>query len=297
MLKVITLNKLVAVVALGLIQASQVTAPLSLSSSGELRDRDIRTLQDMEDSKVLLVAQVVSSNPSLEKAEALVGKSLASYGGQEKVLALRNASFEYLVDSEDTPSSKPIKVKTFFKGDSFFRSEASKDNLDAVTILNGDRGWVKVGDTILSLSKKEIDPVKSGMVAQLRPDLLLLYFPKRRYTGRIDEDSRSLDQIEVSGFLGGEYVRGRFSFDVNTGLIYKYEFEIERDFTKGTGIIRGEEKYLRYGEQNGVRFPTEIISKQGRNVSKLTVLRVDFDDILNENLFRDPNPPLVTPKK
>jgi hypothetical protein len=239
----------------------------------------------------LLLTQENQANPSVERAESIFRKSLEAYGGKAKILSVKDATYEYVVEAMEDSKAKPLTMRTYFKNESYFRSEANGDNLDAITILNGETGWVKVGDTTLTLARKEIDPLRIGMIAQLRPDLLLLSFPKRRYTGQVQENNRTLDQVEISGFIGGEYFRGRLSFDVNTALVYKYEFEIERDSSKGKGIVKGEEKYLQYRETNGFKFPVEIISKQGRKVSKLTVGQVDFSSVLNESLFQDPGPP------
>jgi hypothetical protein len=106
---------------------------------------------------------------------------------------------------------------------------------------------VKVGDTTLSLSQKSVDPLKSAIISQLRPDLLLVSFQKFRYGGKAVEEGRKLDLVEVSGLLSGEYVRGRLSFDSSTHLIYKYEFEIERELPKGKGIVAGGEVSPLYG--------------------------------------------------
>jgi hypothetical protein len=247
-------------------------------------------LAEFSNQLTLSSVQENKLNSATERADKLIRKSLEAYGGESKVLSVKNVTYQYRVESLGDPPSKPIGVKTYFKNESFFRSEAKGENLDAITILNGEKGWVKVGDTTLSLPKKEIDPLRRGMIAQLRPDLLLLSFAKRRYTGRTEEDQQNLDQVEISGFIGGEYVRGRLSFDVNTALIYKYEFEIERDLPKGRGIVKGEEKYLRYGEKNSFKFPLEIVSKQGRKVSKLTIDEVVLDSSLSEALFQDPSP-------
>ena len=242
------------------------------------------------------VSQTAQRNPSVERANSIIQKAVLAHGGEKQIVSVSSVVYKYQVESLGEVPSKPIGIKTFFKGDSFFRSEASGDNLDAITILNGDKGWVKVGDTILSLSRKEVDPLKISMIAQLRPELLLLAFPKRRYSGRIEENDLSLDQIEVSGFIGVEYVRGRLSFDVTSSRLSKYEYEIERESAKGQGIVKGEERYLRYGEKDGWVFPQEILSKQIKKTSRLRVLEADFNAPLSENLFEDPSPPPPTPK-
>src|SRR6185295_7512808 len=165
-------------------------------------------------------------SPPVDLAEAVVKKALTAYGGEAKILSFRNATFQYQVDSMEA-SAKPLQMKAYFKEADYFRSEASGEGTDAVTILNREKGWVKVGDTTLSLSQKSIDPLKSAIISQLRPDLLLVSFQKFRYGGKSEDEGRKLDLVEVSGLLAGEYVRGRLSFDASTHLIYKYEYEIE----------------------------------------------------------------------
>jgi len=228
-------------------------------------------------------------SPPVDLAEAVVKKALTAYGGEAKILSFRNATFQYQVDGMEA-SAKPLQMKAYFKEADYFRSEASGEGTDAVTILNREKGWVKVGDTTLSLSQKSVDPLKSAIISQLRPDLLLLSFQKFRYGGKAEEEGRKLDLVEVSGLLAGEYVRGRLSFDASTHLIYKYEYEIERELPKGKGIVAGEEKYVRYMEADGLKVPAEVVSRQGRKSSRLTVSQVSFVNVLDPSLFQDPTP-------
>ena len=236
-------------------------------------------------------SQTAPSNPPAGKIDELFQQSASAYGGETKILSLQDGCFDYQVVTLGTAGAKPITVNACFKTDNFFRSEAKGDNLEAVTILNGDHGWVKVGDTILSLSRKEIEPVRIGMVVQLRPDLLLVSFPKRRYTGQIQEGGRTLELVEVSGFLAGEYVRGRLSFDLATHLIYRYEYETERESSSGKGVLKGEERYTRYEDKGGLKIPVEILSTQGSKTSRLSLKSVRFDPNLDPGLFQDPSGP------
>ena len=234
--------------------------------------------------------QARPENPTVEIAAALVRKAIVAYGGESNIVSFKNATFQYQVETPGDPTSKPIQVKTYFKDATFFRSEVSGGGSDAVTILNRDKGWVKVGDTILSLTKKNLDPLKTAMISQLRPDLLLLSFQKFRYAGKGEEEGRQLELVDISGFVGGEYIRGRLSFDSKTNLIHKYAFEIERELPGGKGIVEGEEKYVRYLEAEGLKVPAEITSRQSRKVWRITMNQVDFSTELNPSLFEDPTP-------
>jgi hypothetical protein len=234
-------------------------------------------------------AQVAPSNPPVEKSAELFRQSAIAYGGESKILSLQDGCYDYQVESVGASGDKPINLKACFKTDTLFRSEAKGDGLEAVTIINGNSGWVKVGNSVLSLPRKEIDPMRIGMVVQMRPDLLLVSFPKHRYTGQAHEDGKTLDFVEVSGFLAGEYVRGRLSFDSTTHLIYRYEYETEKESPKGKGILKGEERYLRYEEKGGLKIPAEILSTQGHKTSRLILNSVQYDPNLDPGLFQDPS--------
>ena len=234
-------------------------------------------------------AQIAPPNLPVDKSQELFRQSVAAYGGESKILSLQDGCYDYQVETVGASAEKPITLKACFKTDTLFRSEAKGDGLEAVTILNGDRGWVKVSNSVLSLPKNEIDPVRVGMVVQMRPDLLLVSFPKHRYTGQIREDGKTLELVEVSGFLGGEYVRGRLSFDSATHLISRYEYETEKESPKGKGILKGEERYVRYEEKGGLMLPAEILSTQGPKTSKLVLSNVQFNPNLDPSLFQEPS--------
>jgi hypothetical protein len=273
---------LVVVLTAGLIHAIPCSAAISSQTPVRPKTPQVRF------SPRFAAPSQQRTSPPVDLAEAVVKKALTAYGGEAKILSFKDASFHYQVESLETSAAKPVQMKAYFKDAGYFRSEASGEGTDAVTILNRDKGWVKVGDTTLSLSRKSVDPLKSAIISQLRPDLLLVSFQKFRYGGKSEEEGRKFDLVEVSGFLSGEYVRGRLSFDSNTHLIYKYEFEIERELPKGKGIVAGEEKYVRYMETEGLKIPAEVSSRQGRKTSRLTVGQVNFTNVLDPALFQDP---------
>ena len=226
-----------------------------------------------------------------ERAEAIVRKSLAAYGGENKSLSFKNATLEYQIESMGDSASKPFLVKTYFKEADFFRSEVTGEKTNTVTILNHDKGWLKIDDTVLSLTKKNLEPLKTEVISQLRPDLLLLAFQKFRYYGRTEEDGHTLDEVDITGFLGGEYTRGRLSFDLSTNLVYKYEFESERESPSGRGIFHGNSKYKEYRDYEGLKIPVEIVSTQGGKGSKIKVGLVDLKSVLDQSLFLEPSQP------
>lgn len=240
---------------------------------------------EKENSQLLKTS---SGNPAIEKAENILKKSLDAYGGEEKILGIKDASYEYRVQLVDDTENEAVLTKSFFKGDTQFKSEVGQKNQSAITVLNGENAWTMVGGTKISLAKSAITAMKNNLVIQVRPDLLLLSFPKHRFTVRTEQNQRSLDLIEVSGFLGGEYLRGRIAVDASTQLIYRFEYELEREFPHGKGIMKGEEQYLSYQLIQGLQVPSEIISRQGQKVSRLKLQSARFDLPLDDSFFAEP---------
>jgi hypothetical protein len=229
-----------------------------------------------------------SGNSAIEKAESILKKSLDAYGGEDKILGIEDASYEYKVQLVDDTENEAVLTKSLFKGDTQFKSEVVQKNQSAITVLNGEKAWAFVGGATIPLSKSAVAAMKNNLVIQVRPDLLLLSFPKHRFTVRTEQNQRSLDLIEVSGFLGGEYVRGRIAIDAATQLIYRFEYELEREFPQGKGIMKGEEQYLSYQPIRGLQVPSEIISRQGQKSSRLKLQSAQFNLSLDDSVFAEP---------
>ncbi len=229
-----------------------------------------------------------SGNSAIEKAESILKKSLDAYGGEDKILGIKDASYEFKVQLVDDTENEAVLTKSLFKGDAQFKSEVVQKNQSAITVLSGEKAWAFVGGASIPLAKSAVAAMKNNLVIQVRPDLLLLSFPKHRFTVRTEQNQRSLDLIEVSGFLGGEYVRGRIAIDAATQLIYRFEYELEREFPQGKGIMKGEEQYLSYQPIQGLQVPSEIISRQGQKASRLKLQSAQFNLSLDDSVFAEP---------
>lgn len=238
--------------------------------------------------------RLAEHDATVERAKGIARKSLASYGGEVLSLSFKNATFEYEAESVGSLSSNILHVRAYFKNANFFRSDVIGEKSTTITVLNGDKGWLMIDDTLLALDKRNLEPFKTEVIAQLRPDLLLLAFPKLLYFGRIEEDGHKLDQVDVSGFIGGMYTRGRLSFDLSSNLVYKYEFESERESPSGKGFVHGELKYVGYRQVEGLMIPVDILSTQGGKLSRIKVSLIDLKTDIVESIFAEP--PLQAPK-
>ena len=220
------------------------------------------------------------------QGQTLVEKSLRAYGGEDRILSLDSLVFEYQVQSRSQSDSKPLFAKVYFDDSGRFRSEVRDGSQKVVTVLSGNSGWVSVAGTLLTRPAKELSPLRNETLSLLRPDLLLLVFSKYQYSARIKEEERSLDQLEVSGFVDGEYIRGRLSINHDSKLIEKYEYEIERTTRSGTGIFRGEARYLEYAEIHGLQSPRKILSRKTGVTSQITVTATAMGEPIDPDLFQ-----------
>lgn len=225
--------------------------------------------------------------PAVSQAQALVERSLRAYGGEARILSLSSFVFAYRIQSPSRPDSKPLSAKVYFNDSDQFRSEVQDGDLKVVTVLSGNRGWVEVAGTTLSRPVKELSPLRNETLSLLRPDLLLLIFSRYRYSTRITEEGQSLEQLEVAGFVDGEYIRGRLSINLDTGLIEKYRYEIERATRSGAGIFRGEARYLEYAEVHGLQSPRKVLSRKTGVTSQITVTGASLGKPMDPDLFRE----------
>ena len=229
--------------------------------------------------------------PAVSPGQALVERSLRAYGGEARILSLNSFVFAYRVQSASQPDSEPLSAKVFFNDSDQFRSEVKDGDLRVVTVLSGNRGWVEVAGTLLPRPVKQLSPLRNETLSLLRPDLLLLIFSRYRYSTRITEEGQSLEQLEVTGLVDGEYIRGRLSINPDTGLIEKYQYEIERATRGGTGIFRGEVRYLEYAEIQGLQSPRRVISRKTGVTSQITVTGASLDKPMDPDLFREKTSP------
>ena len=230
-------------------------------------------------------------SPPNDLAEAVVKKALMAYGGEAKILSFKNATFQYQVESMEASPAKPVQMKAYFKESSYFRSEASGEGTDAVTILNRDKGWVKVGDTTLSLSQKSVDPLKSAIIAQLRPDLLLVSFsevPLRRQGRGRRKEIGSRRSIGISfGRICARTTVIRLEHPSDLQVRVR---DRARSSQRKRDCCRGRKICPLHGDQMASRFRPKLSSRQGRKTSRLTIRQVSFVDVLDAALFQDPTP-------
>jgi len=235
-------------------------------------------------------AEVGKTAPVGEQAPGLINEALKAYGGSAKVLSLKSFVVEYNIQSTSQSDLNPISAKIYFKDTDQFRSEIWDGNLQVSTVLSRDQSWVEVNGTTISRPQKELTPLRNETLSLLRPELLLLIFSKYRYDGHIKEKQGRMHQIQISGFVDGEYIRGRLSINGKTFLIEKYEFEIEREMISGPGIFQGQIHYLKYSAVKGFKFPSKILSRQAGKTSYIRVTTATLNEPIDENLFQQAVP-------
>ena len=229
--------------------------------------------------------------PAVSRGQALVERSLRAYGGEARILSLSSFVFAYRIQSPSRPDSKPLSAKVYFNDSDQFRSEVQDGDLKVVTVLSGNRGWVEVAGTTLARPVKQLSPLRNETLSLLRPDLLLLIFSRYRYSTRITEEGHPLEQLEVTGLVDGEYIRGRLSINLDTGLIERYQYETERATRSGAGIFRGEVRYLEYAEIHGLQSPRKVLSRKTGVTSQITVTGASLGKPIDPDLFREKKSP------
>ena len=234
---------------------------------------------------------------TVRNRSSVIKRSITAYGGQAKILSLKSFLFEYQVKSVSPKTAEPIFMRTYFKDTDFFRSEVIDGRFQVITVLDKNQGFVEVDGTKISRPAKSLSPLRNETLSFLRPDLLLLIFSKYRYSGRIKEEGRSLEQVLISGFIDNEYIRGRLSINSKNFFVEKYEFEIERETKDGIGIFRGQNRYLKYNQFDGFKLPHEIISQRPTKTSRILVTAVTLNKGPEKKIFQNITEPIPNKNK
>ncbi len=220
-----------------------------------------------------------------EEAKRSISRSIAAYGGEDRLLAITAVSFA----SQSTGSDgKPIQFKVYFKDNDKFRSEVTGPDFFAMTIANGPSAWMKSDQTLIDLVSGDVEALKISTLIQSQPYALYDRLTKFWAEGERSTGDATYQLIGVSGFLGTDYTRGEIYLDPTTFLIRRFEYEEEVETKQGKGVRKAELRYDNYKTFDGVLLPTVVTTFQGENKSVVTYTEFKINPDLPDNYFDKP---------
>jgi hypothetical protein len=138
----------------------------------------------------------------MAKGRALVGQAAAAHGGIERLRGIKDSTLEGDVVVTPGPREHAGKVLMVRKDPDRFVFSITISGLGSTQVLNGDRGWSRVGDdpaVIEDLDSVSVVGLRAGNRSDPRHLLLSAADPGSRvaWRGRERRDERDTDVLEV----------------------------------------------------------------------------------------------------
>lgn len=190
-------------------------------------------------------------------ARALVEKGIAVVGGAEKLAKFSAETWTSKGTFYGMGDGVPYTGKYALQWPGKFRMEIEGAFL---LVLNGDKGWVKVADTVTELNAEQLSQQQEehygGWVASLLP-LKEKEF-KFATTGEVKIDNRDCVGVRVSREKHRDV---NLYFDKQTGLLAKSEHTVNAQELGGKEVLQ-EVHYAGFQEIDGVKVPTKVTLKR-----------------------------------
>jgi hypothetical protein len=198
-----------------------------------------------------------------KSATAIIDKAIKALGGEEKLKAIKAASwkgkgkFTYNGQDNEISSTTTIEAPGQFRQD--FEVEIMGNMVTGSTVISGDKGWRKLNDDVGEMDKDALANERLNICPQLLPHSLLLLKSDRVKVATVPEekvDDKPAVGLKVAMPSGKDFT---IYFDKASGLPVKY--------TATVGFMNEEAKQetflSNYKEVAGVQKATHVEVRRG----------------------------------
>lgn len=156
-----------------------------------------------------------------------------------------------------------------------------------VQVLNGDKGWVKLGDLSRECSKEELAEMKEQLNATRISHLTVLAEKEYKLSAleeeKIDDRPAIGVRVERKGFR-----EVSLFFDKDNGLLLKLQTRM-RDPLRGGEEFTAETLYGDYKNVDGLMTPHKFTIKyDGKVYNEGAITDVTFSEQIDDNIFEKP---------
>lgn len=225
-----------------------------------------------------------------KNAVAVIDKAIKALGGEAKLAGVNAMTWKAKGKLTIEDNANEFTVQATVRGlddyRSEFQGEFNGDAIRGVTVVNGEKGWRKIGDFSMKLEGDMLANEKRSIYLQVAPTLLLPLkgkgFQVESAPDR-DIDGKPAAVIKATGPDGKEFT---LCFDKASGLPVRQEARVldyqGQEFTQETTISG-------YKDFDGVKKATKIESKHdGRPFVELEITEFKLLDKIDDDTFAEP---------
>ncbi len=198
-----------------------------------------------------------------KSATAVIDKAIKALGGEEKLKAIKAASwkgkgtFTYSGQDNEISSTTTVEGSGQFRQD--FETEVMGTRVTGSTVISGDKAWRKLNDMVSELDKDALANERLNIYPQLLPHSILLLKSDRVKVATAPEekvDDKPAVGLKVTVPSGKDFT---IYFDKGSGLPVKYTAAV--NFMNDE--VKQETFLSKYKEVDGVRKATHVEVKRG----------------------------------
>jgi hypothetical protein len=198
-----------------------------------------------------------------EIAQGALDRAIKALGGEEKLAKVEAFTWkskgDFIINGSDNKFHGHVTVQGLDQYRSEFEGNFNGNPLKGVTVLNGDKGWRKVGDQVIEMDETQVANEKRSIYLMVVPTTLVALKGKKFVLGPAGEekvDDKLAVTVKGTGPDGKDFT---LYFDKESGLPIKL-------IAKMIGF-KGEEftmetSFADYKEFDGIRKATKIESKR-----------------------------------
>jgi len=230
----------------------------------------------------IIIFSVRGNKDEDAKMREIIARAIKAHGGEilEKYKASVSKAKGRLLDLEYT-------TETAFQWPDRSRTIAESRLGKFVQVLNGDRGWVKLGDLSRECVKEELDEMREQLNAAQIAHLAVLMDREYKLSPlgeeKIDDRPAIGVRVEHRGFRDI-----RLFFDKENSLLLKMETRI-KDPLRGGEEVAAETLYSDYKDVDGVMTAHKVTIKyDGKTYIESEITEVKYSESLDDSVFAKP---------
>ncbi|HMF20047.1 MAG TPA: hypothetical protein VKE98_22765 [Gemmataceae bacterium] len=216
-----------------------------------------KTMGALLASVLLLGSGALLRSGEDEDGRAIIAKAIKAAGGADNLAKHKSATFKGKGTYYGMGEGLPYAGNYAFQWPDKFRMEI--ENVFTI-VLDGDKGWIKEGDTTKDMTKEQLtqqlQDQKAGWVTTLLPLTDKAFQVKAIGEAKVDKH----DALGVK-VTRKDYPEVKLYFDKKSGLLLKSTFRTKSPEQKFKEVTQ-DNYYYQYRDVDGAKLPTKMVIKR-----------------------------------
>jgi hypothetical protein len=235
---------------------------------------------------VAVLAACGTAQADEQEAQAILDKAIKALGGEEKLSLIKAFSAKgrgtVVVDGNEIPFTFEMTAQGIERYRSAFAADLGGNKFEGVTVVDGDKGWRKLGEDAEKLDEEQLASEKRNAYIDIVPMLILPLKGKGFKVASLPDD-KAAAVIAVTGPDGKDFT---ISFDKESGLPIKVSGRVKDE--QGQEFNQ-ETTFEDYKDFDGIKVATKSrVRKDGERYADVEGMEFKALDKVEQDTFAEP---------